>query len=193
MALECVLQIQNAFWNIPLQTLSEFTSWQLNIEYFRSYTKVYYGTNVQTGTNPSCCGGFTMMLCAWKNAFGAFYNFCASMPHRSHASSADAEPFATTCHAKHQEPFTPLTCASTHDKPKLNRDNQQISNITAPNLWNTLFMNPQRDLQKRLADISKTCVTSAAMLVSSFAGISELRPQLGQVQIRAEICSFKSS
>ena len=60
----------------------------------------------------------------------SFCNFCASMPHRSRASSADAEPTATTCHAKRQEPFTPLTCASTHDKPKLNRDNQRKSNIT---------------------------------------------------------------
>ena len=102
------------------------------------------------------------------------------MPHRSHASSADAEPAATTCHAKHQESSISLKNASTHDTDKLDRDNQQISNIAAPNLWNKILVNPQRNLQQRLDDISKTFLTSAAMFVPLFGGISELRPRLGQ-------------
>ena len=63
---------------------------------------------------------------------------------------------------------------------EMNRDNQQINNNAAPNIWNKLFMNPQRNLQQRLDDISKTFLTSAAMLVPLFGGISELRPQSGQ-------------
>ncbi len=67
-----------------------------------------------------------------------------------------------------------------HMAKQTGSENQQISNIAAPNLWNKILVNPQRNLQQRLDDISETFLTSAAMLVPLFGGISELRPQFGQ-------------
>ena len=144
---------------------------------------LFCSTNVQTATNPSCCGGFTGL--PWCFVLKKLL----LRPSTTSVPACHSEVTQVLLMLNQPQPPDMLSTKNcplpwsmqVHMTNTTNRDNQQINNITAPNLWNTLLMNHQRNLQKRLADIFKTCVTSDAMLVPLFAGISELRPQFGQV------------